>query len=119
MRAARDDTSSSTSDPAIGTLRGLCTAGGVAALLLIVYSVGTMVQLVSAVMLRTRVFSRTTGALGVLTHGLDLLHVALGPFATRAAAALMMIAGPLYLIWFPLVGRRLLRLGRSGQRRRR
>jgi hypothetical protein len=69
--------------------------------------------LVSVVMLRTRVFGRTTAVVGILMHGLDLLHVALGPFVPRAGFLLMAIAGPLYLIWFPLVGRRLLQLGRG------
>ncbi len=71
--------------------------------------------LVSVVMLRTRVFGRTTGWVGLLTHGLDLAHIALMPFLPGAGVALMMAAGPLYLIWFPLVGRRLRELGR-GQR---
>jgi hypothetical protein len=69
--------------------------------------------LVSVVMLRTRVFSRATGWVGLLTHGLDLAHIALIPFVPGIGALLMMAAGPLYLIWFPLVGRRLLALGRA------
>lgn len=66
--------------------------------------------LVSFVMLRTRVFSRTTAWVGLLTHGLDLAHIAVIPFAPGIGALLMMAAGPLYLIWFPLVGGRLLQL---------
>ena len=69
--------------------------------------------LVSVVMLHTRVFSRTTGWVGLVTHGLDLAHIALIPFVPGIGALLMMTAGPLYLIWFPLVGRRLLQLGRA------
>ena len=69
--------------------------------------------LISVVMLRTRTFTRTTAWAGILTHGLDLVHVVLGPFAPAAAAVCMAVAGPLYLIWFPLVGRRLLQLGRE------
>jgi hypothetical protein len=69
--------------------------------------------LVSVVMLRTRVFNRTIGWVGLLTHGLDLAHIALIPFVPGIGAVLMMAAGPLYLIWFPLVGRRLLELGRA------
>lgn len=63
--------------------------------------------LTSVVMLRTRAFSRSTGWVGVVTHGLDLIHVAVAPFAPWAGAVFMMVAGPLYLIWFPLVARRL------------
>ena len=69
--------------------------------------------LVSVVMLRTRVFSRTTGWVGLVTHGLDLAHILLIPFVPGVGALLMMAAGPLYLIWFPLLGRRLLELGRT------
>jgi hypothetical protein len=69
--------------------------------------------LASVVMLRTRVFSRTTGWVGLLNHGLDLAHIALMPVLPRAGVVLMMAAGPLYLVWFPLVGWRLLRLSRA------
>jgi hypothetical protein len=62
--------------------------------------------LISVAMLRTRVFGRATGWVGVVTHGLDLAHIVLGPFAPRASVVLMMVAGPLYLVWFPLVARR-------------
>jgi hypothetical protein len=69
--------------------------------------------LVSVVMLRTSVFSKLTGWVGIATHGLDLAHVLLGPFVPRAGFALMAIAGPLYLAWFPLIARRLAELGRG------
>jgi hypothetical protein len=69
--------------------------------------------LVSVVMLRTRVFSPTTGWVGLLTHGLDLAHIAVIPFVPGVGPLLMMAAGPLYLIWFHLVARRLLELGRA------
>lgn len=69
--------------------------------------------LASLVMLRTRVFSKATAWVGLLTHGLDLLHVLLGPFMPRAGFLFMAMAGPLYLIWLPLVGRRLHQLASS------
>lgn len=68
--------------------------------------------LISVIMLRNNVFSRTIAYVGILTHGLDLAHCILAPLVPGAGSVLMMIAGPLYLIWFPLVGRRLLQLGR-------
>jgi hypothetical protein len=68
--------------------------------------------IVSVVMLRGNVFSKATAWMGILTHGLDLAHMIIGLFAPTAGVILMAIAGPLYLIWFPLVGRRLLQLGR-------
>jgi hypothetical protein len=70
--------------------------------------------LVSFVMLRSNVFSKTIAYVGILTHGLDLAHIGLGLFVPVAGVVLMAIAGPLYLIWFPLVGRRLLQVGRGG-----
>lgn len=67
--------------------------------------------LISVVMLRSSVFSKTVAYVGIVTHGLDLAHVLLGPLVPSAGIVLMAIAGPLYLIWFPLIGRRLLQLG--------
>jgi hypothetical protein len=66
--------------------------------------------LVSVVMLRSNVFSKTTAIVGIVAHGLDLVHILL----PGVGVALMAVAGPLYLIWFPMVGLRLLQLGRSG-----
>jgi len=69
--------------------------------------------LISLVMLRSTVFSRTTAWVGLTTHGLDLTQIALGLFVPAVKVAIMMIAGPLYLMWFFLIGRRLLQLGRT------
>lgn len=70
--------------------------------------------LISVAMLRGNAFSRTTAWVGILTHGLDLAHIVAGLVVPVAGVVLMAIAGPLYLIWFPLVGRRLLQLGHVG-----
>jgi len=67
--------------------------------------------LISVTMLRSSVFTKTVAYVGIVTHGLDLAHGLIGPLVPRAGLVLMAIAGPLYLIWFPLVGRRLLQLG--------
>ena len=67
--------------------------------------------LISAVMLRSGVFSKTIASVGIVTHGFDLAHCVLGPLVPGASQVFTAIAGPLYLIWFPLVGRRLLQLG--------
>ena len=66
--------------------------------------------LISFVMLRGGVFSKATAWLGVVMHGLDLAHIAFGPLLPRFGFVLMAIAGPLYPIWFFMVGRRLLQL---------
>ena len=67
--------------------------------------------LISLVMLRSTVFSRTTAWVGLTTHGLDLTQILLGFFVPAVKVAVMVIAGPLYLVWFLLVGRRLFQLG--------
>lgn len=66
--------------------------------------------LISVVMLRGGVFSKTTAYLGILMHGFDLAHIILGLFVPVAGVVFMAIAGPFYPIWLFLVGRRLLRL---------
>jgi hypothetical protein len=80
---------------------------------------GILVQagavLISAVMLRTNVFSRMTAYVGILTHGLDLAHILLGLFLPAAGFVLIALVGPLYLVWFPLVGRRLFQLAAGGR----
>jgi hypothetical protein len=65
--------------------------------------------LVSVVMLRGNVFGKPTAYVGIATHGLDLAHIVAGLLLPAAGIVLMAVAGPLYLIWFPLV-RRLLQI---------
>lgn len=67
--------------------------------------------LICLVMLRGGVFSKATAILGIAMHGLDLAHIVCGLFVPVAGVVLMAIAGPLYPIWFFMVGRRLLQLG--------
>jgi hypothetical protein len=69
--------------------------------------------LISVVMLRGGVFSKTTAWLGIVMHGLDLAHIVGGLFVPVSGIVLMAIAGPLYPIWFILVGLRLIRLASS------
>jgi hypothetical protein len=75
---------------------------------------GILVQcgavLISVAMLRGGVFSKATGWLGIVMHGLDLAHIVGGLFLPVSGVILLAIAGPLYPIWFFLVGRRLLQL---------
>jgi len=78
---------------------------------------GVLVQagavLISLVMLRGGVFSKTTAWLGIVMHTLDMAHIVGGQFMPIIGVVLMAIAGPLYPVWFFLVGRRLLRLASS------
>jgi hypothetical protein len=67
--------------------------------------------LISLVMLRGTVFSRTTAWVGLATHCLDLTQIVLGLFVPVVKVAIMVVAGPLYLVWFFLIGQRLLQLG--------
>jgi hypothetical protein len=66
--------------------------------------------LISIVMFRTNVFNRATAITGIATHGLDLTHIIVGFFSPAFGNIIMFIAGPLYLIWFPMVGLRLYKL---------
>jgi len=69
--------------------------------------------LICIVMLRSGVFGKATAWLGIVMHGLDLAHIILGLFVPVAGVVLLSIAGPLYPVWFFLVGRRLLQLART------
>ena len=72
--------------------------------------------LVSLVMLQTSTFSRLTAYVGILAYGLslgDYLRQALT--SSVVIALLVILPGALLLVvWFSLVGRRLLQLGRLG-----
>lgn len=66
--------------------------------------------LISFMMLKQNIFSKLTAYTGIFTHGLDLAHILIGFFLPSIGIILMAIAGPLYLLWFPLVGIRLFKL---------
>jgi hypothetical protein len=67
--------------------------------------------MICVVMLRSRVFRPLIAYVGIVTHSLDLGHILISPVAPEAGFVLMAIGGPLYLLWFPLVGWRLHQLG--------
>ena len=66
--------------------------------------------LICVVMLRGRVFGRVTAWIGIAMYGLDLAHILAMAWLPVAAVVFMAIAGPLYPVWFFLVGRRLAQL---------
>jgi hypothetical protein len=68
--------------------------------------------LVCALMLRSEVFGQAIAWVGIVTHGLDLAHIAIGIPLPTVSFVLMATAGPVYLIWFFLIGRRLLQLAK-------
>jgi hypothetical protein len=69
--------------------------------------------IISVIMLRSKDFAKSTAYVGIVTHGLDLAHILVGFFSVTGGIILMAIAGPLYLVWFPLIARDFFRLGRS------
>ncbi|HNT75091.1 MAG TPA: hypothetical protein PKH77_08740 [Anaerolineae bacterium] len=70
----------------------------------------TATTLISIVMLSSKAFTKATAYVGIVTHGLDLLHMLVGFFLPELGAMLLMVGGTLYLVWFPLLARDLFRL---------
>jgi hypothetical protein len=68
----------------------------------------------SVLMLRGEAFGRATAYVGIVSHGLDLLRIFVSIFAPLASVWIMAVAGPLYLVWFPLLARDLFRFARRG-----
>jgi hypothetical protein len=66
--------------------------------------------IISMIMLRDKTFGKAAAYTGILTHGLDLAHILFGFFAPSLGVLLMVVAGPLYLLWFPLVARGFIKL---------
>ena len=66
--------------------------------------------MISVIMLKGNIFNKLTAYTGIVTHGLDLVHILIGFFMPAVGVILMAIAGPLYLFWFPLIGFRLIKL---------
>ena len=75
----------------------------------------TSTLLISLVMLRSNSFSKLTAWVGVVTHGLDLVHVLLMLILPSLGVILMAVGGTLYLVWFPLLARDFFRLGWHAQ----
>ncbi len=71
--------------------------------------------LISIAMLRSQGFGKWTAWVGITTHGLDLLHIPLELLFPGYGNPLMFVAGPLYLLWFPLLARDLARLAKHAE----
>jgi len=69
--------------------------------------------IVSIVMLKSENFSKATAIIGILTYGFDLANKLVSIFAPQVGIVFMMIAGPLYLVWFPLLARDFFRLAKE------
>ena len=78
------------------------------------YLAGILLQgygvIVSLIMLRSPRFSKVTAYAGLLSNGLDLLQHLIHPFAPALVEPILRVAGPFYLIWFPMLARDLFRL---------
>lgn len=59
---------------------------------------------ISILMLKNTIYSKTIAIIGIITHTLDLSHIILGFVNSQLGTIIMAIAGPLYLIWFPMIG---------------
>jgi hypothetical protein len=66
----------------------------------------------SILMLKTLIFSKATGWVGLLTHGFDLSSIIAGIFYTPIKEIFTIVAGPLYIIWFVMIGLGLFKLGK-------
>jgi len=69
--------------------------------------------IISLSMLRSRDFSKVTAWAGLLGNGFDLIQHALHPFAPSTSSVLMMVMGPFYLAWFPMLARDFFRLAKG------
>lgn len=68
---------------------------------------------ISIIMLREKGFAKATAYTGILANGFDFIHLFVGLFMPSLGIALLYIGGPFYLLWFPLLGRDLMRLARQ------
>ncbi len=66
----------------------------------------------SVLMLHSKVFSKTTAWVGIFTHSFDLGSVILGLFFPFVKTIFTSVAGPLYLVWFILIGWNLYKLSK-------
>lgn len=71
--------------------------------------------MISLIMRRSRDFSKVTAYSGLLGNGLDLVQHVLHPFLPGVSAVIQMVMGLFYFVWYPMLGRDLLRLGRKVQ----
>ena len=78
------------------------------------YMSGILLQgsgvIISVIMLRSRDFTRVTALTGLAGNAIDLAQHLIHPFAAPVSAALQMVMGPFYIVWFIMLGRDLLRL---------
>jgi hypothetical protein len=69
--------------------------------------------MISLIMLRSKDFSKVTAYSGLLGNALDLIQHLLHPFVPTISTPIAMFMGLFYFVWFPMLGRDLLRLGQK------
>jgi hypothetical protein len=69
--------------------------------------------IISAVMLRSNIFSKVTASVGILANALSLADYFRLAFVPAAGAILLIISGVLLVIWLILIARRLFMLAQS------
>jgi len=78
---------------------------------------GVLIQfgalVLSILMLPRNVFNRLTTYVGIITHGLDFAHFIFLFLIPSVGVILLAVAGTLYLLWFPLIGVRLIQIGKG------
>ncbi|MCG2784270.1 MAG: DUF4386 family protein [Anaerolineae bacterium] len=81
------------------------------------YTGGILLQgsgvMISAIMLRSKNFSKVTAYAGLLGNGFDLIQHLLHPFAPSISAPIQMFMGIFYLVWFPMLARDFFRLAQG------
>jgi hypothetical protein len=81
------------------------------------YMSGILLQgagvMISVIMLRSSDFTKVTAYAGLIANALDLAQHVIHPFAPSISGVLTTVMGPFYLVWFPMLARDLLRLGRG------
>ena len=81
------------------------------------YMSGILLQgagvLISLIMLGSEDFSKVSAYSGLLGNGFDLMQHILHPFAPSISGVITSFMGLFYLVWFFMLGRDLLRLGRK------
>ncbi len=67
--------------------------------------------LISIVMIRSKQFGILTAISGIIANGFDLTQHIMHPFLHSIADTIIMVVGPVYLIWYLSLGIDLLRMG--------
>jgi hypothetical protein len=71
--------------------------------------------LFSILMLPGNIFNRHIAYVGIIAHGLDFVHFFFLFLIPPVGVILLAIAGIFYLLWFPLIGLRLIQIGEHAQ----